>query len=73
MKFYTFGPSLHRLLRRHLADAAVRRCAVRKLLQKMLLFPLDGRLSWITHVAIGVLMGVVGWLLYLAALVQQAA
>jgi hypothetical protein len=35
-------------------------------------FPLDGKLSWITQLAAGVLMGVAGWLLYLAALVQQA-
>jgi hypothetical protein len=28
------------------------------------------RWSWITHVAIGVGLGVAGWLVYLAALVQ---
>ena len=28
--------------------------------------------SWLTHVAIGVGLGVAGWLVYLAALVQQS-
>jgi hypothetical protein len=45
---------------------------VRKFLQRLLLFSLDGRLSWIAHFAMGLLMGVVGWLLYLVAVVEQA-